>query len=102
MTTHVLQFIGLSDQDREAADPPKAAAPLKAPLGHLLRGERVAVLAEGQELSSNGARDMDAQRKVMEALAQDADRQRLPHPVAVAADAIRRHLVNVRAKMLGM
>jgi hypothetical protein len=33
--------------------PPKAAAALEVLLGHLLRGERVAVLAEDQELSPN-------------------------------------------------
>jgi hypothetical protein len=82
MTTHVLQFVELSDQDRKTAQPlgrlgkgdrvevrvrrksgedqtvslpPKAAALLEAALGHLLQGERVAVLAEDQELSPNDA-----------------------------------------------
>jgi hypothetical protein len=69
MTTHVLQFVELSDQERKAAKPlgkgdqvevrvrrksgedqvvrlpPKAAALLETALGHLLQGERVAVLA---------------------------------------------------------
>lgn len=85
MTTHVLQFVELSDQDRKAAKPfgklgrgdqvevrvrrksgedqvvrlpPKAAALLEAALGRLLRGERVAVLAEDQELSPNDAADI--------------------------------------------
>lgn len=80
MTTHVLQFVELSTQDRKAAKPlgklgkgdrvelrvrrksgadrvvklpPKAAALLEAALGRLLEGERVAVLAEDQELSPN-------------------------------------------------
>src|SRR5215472_1065058 len=140
MTTHVLQFVTLSNQDRKTAKPlgkigkgdqvevrvrrksggdqvvrlpPQAAALLEAALGHLLRGERVAVLAAGQELSPNDAADilgisrplvvhrmdlgdlpfryvgkhrrtklgdvlalkvrMDAQRKAMEALAEDAE-----------------------------
>jgi hypothetical protein len=82
MTTHVLQFVGLSDKDRKTAEPigklgkgdrvevrirrrsgadrvvklpPKAAALLEAALGRLLEGERVAVLAEDQELSPNDA-----------------------------------------------
>lgn len=82
MTTHVLQFVELSDQDRRAAKPlgklgkgdrvevrvrrksgvdqvvrlpPKAAALLEAALGRLLQGERVAVLTEDQELSPNDA-----------------------------------------------
>ncbi len=77
MTTHVLQFVELFDRDRKAAQPlcegdaveicvrrksgedqtlslpPKAATLLQAALGHLLRGERVAVLTEDQELSPN-------------------------------------------------
>jgi hypothetical protein len=140
MTTHVLQFVELSDQDRKAARtfgklgkgdqvevrvrrksgedqvvrlPPMAAALLETALGHLLQGERVAVLAEDQELSPNDAADilgisrplvvhrmdvgdlafryvgkhrraklkdvlalkskMDAQRKALEALAEDAE-----------------------------
>lgn len=82
MTTHVLQFVGLSVQDRKAAKafnrlgkgdkvevrvrrkagedqivllPPEAAVLLETALGHLLQGERVAVLAEDQELSPNDA-----------------------------------------------
>jgi hypothetical protein len=35
--------------------PPKAAAALEVLLGHLLRGDRVALLAEDQELSPNDA-----------------------------------------------
>jgi hypothetical protein len=35
--------------------PPKAAAVLEVLLGHLLKGERVAVLTEDQELSPNDA-----------------------------------------------
>ena len=85
MTTHVLQFVELSDQDRKKARPfgklgkgdrvevrvrrrsgedqtvslpPKAAALLQAALGHLLQGERIAVLAEDQELSPNDAADI--------------------------------------------
>jgi hypothetical protein len=85
MTTHVLQFVELSDQDRKTAKafgklgkgdrvevrvsrksgedqvvrlPPKAAALLETALGHLLQGERVAVLAEDQELSPNDAADI--------------------------------------------
>jgi hypothetical protein len=80
MTTHVLQFVELSNQDRKTAQPfgklgkgdrievrvrrksgedqvvklpPKAAALFQAALGHLLQGERVAVLTEDQELSPN-------------------------------------------------
>ena len=82
MTTHVLQFVELSAQDRKAAKafdklgkgdqvevrvrrksgkdqvlrlPPKAPALLETALGHLLQGQRVAVLAEDQELSPNDA-----------------------------------------------
>jgi hypothetical protein len=85
MTTHVLQFVELSDQDRKTAQPlgklgkgdrvevrvrrksgkdqivtlpPKAASLLESALGHLLQGERVAVLAEDQELSPNDAADI--------------------------------------------
>jgi bifunctional DNA-binding transcriptional regulator/antitoxin component of YhaV-PrlF toxin-antitoxin module len=85
MTTHVLQFVELSDQDRKVAQPlgklgkgdrvevrvrrksgkaqivrlpPKAASLLESALGHLLQGERVAVLAEDQELSPNDAADI--------------------------------------------
>src|SRR6266851_1720731 len=80
MTTQVLKFVELSGRDRKQAGrlrklgkgdkvevrvrhgaggdqtlflPPKAAAALEVLLGHLLRGERVAVLAEDQELSPN-------------------------------------------------
>jgi hypothetical protein len=82
MTTHVLQFVEFTDQDRKLAQPlgnlskgdrleirvrqksgedhilrlpPKAAILLKTALGHLLEGGRVAVLAEDQELSPNDA-----------------------------------------------
>jgi hypothetical protein len=82
MTTQVLKFVELSDRDRKRAGrlrklakgdqvevrvrrgsgpdqrlslPPKAAAALESLLGHLLRGDRVAVLAEDQELSPNDA-----------------------------------------------
>ncbi|HME23743.1 MAG TPA: DNA-binding protein [Acetobacteraceae bacterium] len=85
MTTHVLQFVELSDQDRKTARPlgklgkgdqvevrvrrksgedqvvrlpPKAAALLESALGHLIQGERVAVLVEDQELSPNDAADV--------------------------------------------
>lgn len=85
MTTHVLQFVELSDQERKAAKPldklgkgdhvevkvrrksgqdqvvrlpPTAAALLETALGHLLQGERVAILAEDQELSPNDAADV--------------------------------------------
>jgi hypothetical protein len=85
MTTHVLRFVELSDQERKAAKPldklgkgdhvevkvrrksgqdqvvrlpPTAAALLEAALGYLLQGERVAILAEDQELSPNDAADI--------------------------------------------
>jgi hypothetical protein len=85
MTTHVLLFVELSDQDRKAAKtfnklgkgdqvelrvrrksgedqvvklPPKAAALLETALGHLFQGARVAILAEDQELSPNDAADI--------------------------------------------
>jgi hypothetical protein len=85
MTTHVLQFVELSDQERKSAKPlgklgkgdqvevrirrssgedqvlnlpAAAAALLEAALGHLLQGERVALLAEDQELSPNDAADI--------------------------------------------
>ncbi len=85
MTTHLLQFVELSDQDRKKTKrlgklgkgdqvevrvrrrsgedqvlklPPKAAVLLEAALGHLLQGERVAVLAEDQELSPNDAAEI--------------------------------------------
>ena len=80
MTTRILQFVELSDQDRKEAGrlgkigkgdsvevrvkrrtgpdqtlslPPDAAALIEALLGHLLEGDRVAVLTEDQELSPN-------------------------------------------------
>ncbi|MBC9878975.1 DNA-binding protein [Bradyrhizobium sp. INPA01-394B] len=85
MTAHVLQFVELSDRDRKTAKvfgklgkgdqvevrvrrksgedqviklPPEAAALLETALGHLLQGERVAVLAEDRELSPNDAADI--------------------------------------------
>jgi hypothetical protein len=85
MTTQVLQFVELSDQERKAAKPlgklgkgdhvevrvrrksgqdqivrlsPTAAALLETALGHLLQGERVAILAEDQELSPNDAAEI--------------------------------------------
>ncbi|WP_349546276.1 hypothetical protein [Bradyrhizobium guangdongense] len=85
MTTHVLQFVELSDHDRKSAKtfdklgrgdqvevrvrrrsggdqvvrlPLKAAALLETALGHLLQGERVALLAEDRELSPNDAADI--------------------------------------------
>jgi hypothetical protein len=81
-TAHVVQFAGLSDRDRKAAVPlpklaegdhvelhvhregqqvqtlslpPSALAAIEALLRHLLRGERVAVLTEDQEISPNDA-----------------------------------------------
>ena len=85
MTTHVLQFVEFSDHDRKAAKPlgklgrgdqvevrvrrksgedqvvrlpPKAATLLETALDSLLQGERVALLAEDQELSPNDAADI--------------------------------------------
>jgi hypothetical protein len=85
MTTHVLRFIGLSERQRKTAQPlgnlgkgvqvevrvrrksgeaqvvrlpAHAATLLQSALGHLLRGERIAVLAEDQELSPNDAADI--------------------------------------------
>ncbi len=85
MTTHVLQFVELSDRDRKTAQPlgklgkgdqvevrvrrksgkdqvvrlpAQAATLLESALGHLLQGDRVAVLAEDQELSPNDAADI--------------------------------------------
>src|SRR5882757_10844899 len=82
MTTQVLQFVELSDEDRKEAGrlgkigkgdrvevrvkrrtgpdqtlslPPDAAVLIEALLGHLLEGDRVAVLTEDQELSPNDA-----------------------------------------------
>jgi hypothetical protein len=85
LTTQVLQFVELSVKDRKRVQllgklgkgdqvevrvrrksgedqvvrlPQKAAALLEAALGRLLQGERVAVLAEDQELSPNDAADI--------------------------------------------
>jgi len=82
MTTQVLQFVKLSDEERKetarlgklamddqivvhirrrgGADqilslPPDAASLIQSLLGHLSQGERVAVLTEDQELSPNDA-----------------------------------------------
>jgi hypothetical protein len=82
MATQIVHFAGLSDRDRKAASPlpklaagdklelhvrreggaeqtltipPAAAAAVEALLVHMLRGERVVVLAEGQELSPTEA-----------------------------------------------
>jgi hypothetical protein len=82
MTTQVLQFIELSEEDRKETGllgklakgdqievsikrrdgtgqalslPPEAAALIQALLDHLSQGERVAVLTEDQELSPNDA-----------------------------------------------
>jgi excisionase family DNA binding protein len=82
MTTQILRFVELSDEDRKETGrlgklgkgdrvevrvkrrtgpdqtlslPPDAAALIEALLGHLLEGERVAVLTEDQELSPNDA-----------------------------------------------
>jgi hypothetical protein len=82
MTTQILEFVELSDEDRREAGrlgkigkgdrvevrlkrhtgpdqtlplPPDAAALIGTLLGHLLDGERVAVLTEDQELSPNDA-----------------------------------------------
>jgi hypothetical protein len=78
MASQIVHFAGLSDRDRKTATPlpklvaddrlelhlrhaggkertlsipPSAAAAVEALLAHMLRGERVAVLAEDQELS---------------------------------------------------
>lgn len=85
MTTQVLQFVELSVKDRKRVQllgklgkgdqvevrvrrrsgkdqvvrlPAQAATLLESALGHLLQGERVAVLAEDQELSPNDAADL--------------------------------------------
>lgn len=85
MTTHALQFVELSDHDRKTARaigklgkgdqveirvrrksgadevvrlPLEAAALLEAALNRLIQGDRVAVLAEDQELSPNDAADV--------------------------------------------
>jgi hypothetical protein len=82
MTTHVLQFVALSDADRAVTGrlqklgqgdqievhikrrggndqtlslPPLAASLIESLLDHLSQGERVAVLTEEQELSPNDA-----------------------------------------------
>jgi hypothetical protein len=82
MTSNFPRFVELSRQDRKAAEPigklgrgdqmevlirrrsgadqivklpPKAAALVETALGQLLRGERVVVLTEDQELSPNDA-----------------------------------------------
>ncbi|MBK1665362.1 excisionase [Rhodospirillum rubrum] len=82
MVSQLIQFSGLSQDDREAAArlpklaagdrlelhvrregggeqrlliPPSAVAAVEALLGHMLRGERVAVLAEDQDLSPTEA-----------------------------------------------
>jgi len=82
MASQIVHFAGLSDRDRKAASPlpklaagdrlelhvhheggkertlsipPSAAAAVEALLVHMLRGERVAVLAEDQELSPTEA-----------------------------------------------
>ena len=82
MASQIIHFAGLSDRDRRASSPlpklaagdrlelhvhyeggrehklsspPAAAAAVEALLAHMLRGERVAVLAEDQELSPTEA-----------------------------------------------
>jgi hypothetical protein len=82
MASQIIHFAGLSDRDRKAASPlpklvagdrlelhvhheggreqtlsipPSAAAAVEALLAHMMRGERVAVLAEDQELSPTEA-----------------------------------------------
>ena len=85
MATHVLKFVELSVKDRKRVQPlgklgkgdevevrvrrrsgkdqvvrlpAQAATLLESALGHLLQGERVAVLAEDQELSPNDAAEI--------------------------------------------
>lgn len=84
MGTQIIHFAGLSDSERKAAEalpkladaervellvrraggertvtlPPAAAAAVDAILMHLLRGERVAVLTEDQEVSPNEAAEI--------------------------------------------
>jgi hypothetical protein len=85
LTTQVLQFVELSVKDRKRVQllgklgkgdqvevrvrrksgkdqvvrlPVQAATLLESALGHLLQGERVAVLVEDQELSPNDAADL--------------------------------------------
>ena len=75
MTTQVLKFVELSERDRRQTGPMRklekddrvelrvmrkdggdqTVSLLEDVLGHLLRGERIAVLAEDQELSPNDA-----------------------------------------------
>jgi hypothetical protein len=82
MTAQVLQFVELSDRDRRQAEPfckltegdrievrikhragddhtlplpPRAAALVGSLLDHLMRGERVAILTEDQEVTPNEA-----------------------------------------------
>jgi hypothetical protein len=82
MASQIIHFAGLSDRDRKAASPlpklvagdrlelhvrheggreqtlaipPSAASAVEALLAHMLRGERVAVLSEDQELSPTEA-----------------------------------------------
>jgi hypothetical protein len=82
MTTQVLRFVELSKQDRKAAQrlsklgkgdqvevrvrrksgrdevvrlPARAAALLESALGHLVQGNRIALLAQDRELSPNDA-----------------------------------------------
>jgi len=82
MTTRVLQFVALPDRDRKRVEmlprigrgkrvevrvrggakskdtvplPPRAAALVDALLGHLARGEKVAILAEDQEVTPSEA-----------------------------------------------
>ena len=47
-----------SGHDQVVRLPPTAAGLLETALGHLLQGERVAILAEDQELSPNDAADI--------------------------------------------
>ncbi|MBP1884975.1 hypothetical protein [Sinorhizobium mexicanum] len=83
MASQIVHFAGLSDRDHKTASPlpklapgdkleihihheggreqrlsipPSAAAAVEALLAHVLRGERVAVLAEDQELSARPKR----------------------------------------------
>jgi excisionase family DNA binding protein len=85
MTTHLLQFVELSERERKTAQPlgklgkgvqvevrvrrrsgkdqvvklsAQVATLLESALGRLLKGERIAVLAEDQELSPNDAADI--------------------------------------------
>ena len=85
MTTHVLQFVELSERERKTTQPlgklgkgvqvevrvrrksakdqvlrlpAQAATLLESAFGRLLKGERIAVLAEDQELSPNDAADI--------------------------------------------